>query len=93
MLETSLRDIVTLTVRFMTSSHAVYPVCKKPPSKKNFKENVPTYFGYTGGEFTMIQMDANTRMLGKERRDMGYSLHNNSALFRGRFLLLFFVNG
>ena len=42
----------------------------------------------------MIQMDANTRKLGKETRDMGYSLHNNSALFltllRGRFLLLFF---
>ena len=64
----------------MTSSHAVYPVRKKPPSKKNFKENVPTYFRYTGGEFTMIQMDANTRKLGKETRDMGYSLHNNSAL-------------
>ena len=65
----------------MTSSHAVHPVRKKPPPKKNFKENVPTYFRYTGGEFTMIQMDANTRKLGKETRDMGYySLHNNSAL-------------
>ena len=58
----------------------MYPVRKKPPSKWNFKENVPTYFRYTGGEFTMIQMDANTRKLGKETRDMGYSLHNNSAL-------------
>ena len=28
----------------------------------------------------MIQMDANSRKLGKETRDMGYSLHNNSAL-------------
>ena len=41
----------------------------------------------------MIHMDANTRKLGKETSDMGYGLHNNSALFRGRFLLLFFVNG
>ena len=56
----------------MTSSHAVYPVRKKPPSKKNLKENVPTYFRYTGGEFTMIQMDANTRKLGKETRDIVY---------------------
>ena len=44
----------------------------------------------------MIQMDANSRKLGKETRDMGYSLHDNSALLynasflRGRFLLLFF---
>ena len=28
----------------------------------------------------MIQMDANTRKLGKETRGMGNSLHNNSAL-------------
>ena len=28
----------------------------------------------------MIQMDADTRKLGKETRDIGYSLHNNSAL-------------
>ena len=28
----------------------------------------------------MIHMDANTRKSGKETRDMGYSLHNNSAL-------------
>ena len=28
----------------------------------------------------MIQMDAKTRKLGKETRDMGNSLHNNSAL-------------
>ena len=45
----------------------------------------------------MIQMDANTRKLGNETRDMGYSLHNNLALLytllRGRFLLLLFVNG
>ena len=53
----------------MTSSHAVYPVRKKPPSKKNFKENVPTYFRYTGGEFKMIQMDANTRELGKKKTE------------------------
>ena len=42
----------------------------------------------------MIQMDANTRMLGKERRDMEYSLHNNSALLFNAssmsFFLLFF---
>ena len=63
----------------MNSSHAVYPDRKKPPPKKIFKENVPTYFRYTGGEFTMIQMDSNTRKLRKETRDMGYSLHNNSA--------------
>ena len=50
----------------MTSSHEVYPVRKKPPSKYNFKENVPTYFRYVRGEFTMIQIDANTRILGKE---------------------------
>ena len=46
----------------------------------------------------MIQMAADTRKLGKETRDMGYSLHNNSALtyitlLRGRFLLIFFLNG
>ena len=28
----------------------------------------------------MIHMDANTRKSRKETRDMGYSLHNNSAL-------------
>ena len=82
----------------MTSSHAVYPVRKKLPSKKNFEENVPTYFRYTGGEFTMIKMDANLRKLGKETRDMGYSLHNNSALLynaasRAFFIIIFFVNG
>ena len=75
----------------MTSSHAVYPVRKKPPSKENFKENVPTYFRYTGGEFTMIQMDANTRKLGKETRDMGYSLHNNSALLYNASSRSFFI--
>ena len=43
----------------------------------------------------MIQMDANSRKLGKETRDMD-SLHDNAALLynasflRGRFLLLFF---
>ena len=52
----------------MTSSHEVYPVRKKPPSKENFKENVPTYSRYTRGEFTMIQMDAHTRKLGQETR-------------------------
>ena len=81
----------------MTSSHAVYRVRKKPPPKKNFKENVPTYFRYTGGEFTMIQMDANLRKLGKETRDMGYSLHNNSALLCNAssrsIFIFFFVNG
>ena len=78
----------------MTSSHAVYPVRKKPPPKKNFKENVPTYFRYTGGEFTMIHMDANTRKSGKETRNMGYSLRRfYVTLLRGRLLLLFFVNG
>ena len=46
----------------------------------------------------MIQMDADTRKLGKETRDMGYSLHKNSALnhitlLRGRFLPIFFLNG
>ena len=38
----------------------------------------------------MVHMDANTRKLGKEPRDMGYSLH---LRLRGRLLLLFFVNG
>ena len=28
----------------------------------------------------MIQMDANSKKLGNETRDMRYSLHNNSAL-------------
>ena len=42
----------------------------------------------------MIQMDANTRKLGKETRDMGYSLHNNSALLynassRSIFIIIF----
>ena len=84
----------------MTSSHAVYPVRKKPPPKKIFKENVPTYFRLNGGEFTIIQMDANTRKLGKETRDMGYSLHNSPALLYNAssssfcFLFIyFFVNG
>ena len=75
----------------MTSSPAVSPVRKKPPSKENFKENVPTYFRYTGGEFTMIQMDANTRKLGKETRDMGYSLHNNSVLSYNASSRSFFI--
>ena len=77
----------------MTSFHAAYPVSKNPPSKQNFKENAPTYFRYTGGEFTMIQMDANLRKLGKETRDMGYSLHNNSALLcnaSSRSIFIFF---
>ena len=46
----------------------------------------------------MIQRDADTRKLGKETRDMGYSLHNKIiiqrfyiTLLRGRFLLLFFL--
>ena len=43
----------------------------------------------------MIQMDADTRKLGKETRDMGYSLHNNSALLynassRSVFIFIFF---
>ena len=50
---------------------------QKPLSKQNFKENAPTYFRCTRGEFTMIQMDANTR---KETRDIGDSLHVISAL-------------
>ena len=46
----------------------------------------------------MIQMDANSRKLGKETRDMGYSLHNDSALLynassRSIFINIFFVNG
>ena len=46
----------------------------------------------------MIQMDADTRKLGKETRDMGYSLHNNSALLfyassRSVFIIIFFLNG
>ena len=44
----------------------------------------------------MIQMDADTRKLGKETRDMGYSLHNNSALLYNAssssfFIYLFFL--
>ena len=39
----------------------------------------------------MIQMDANTRKLGKETRDMGYSLHNNSALLYNASSRLFFL--
>ena len=54
-------------------------------------ENVPTYFRYTGGEFTMIQMDANTRKLGKETRDTVYSLHNNSALLYNASSMSFFI--
>ena len=43
----------------------------------------------------MIQMDADIRKLGKETRDMGYSLHNNSALLynassRLVFIIIFF---
>ena len=45
----------------------------------------------------MIQMDADTRKLGKETRDMGYSLHNNSALLYNAssrslsfFIIIFF---
>ena len=49
------------------------------------------YFRYTGGEFTMIQMDADTRKLGKETRDMGYSLHNNSALLYNASSRSFFI--
>ena len=48
----------------------------------------------------MIQMDANTRKLGKKNRDMGYStLHNSPALLHNAssssfFLFIyFFVNG
>ena len=42
----------------------------------------------------MIQMDANSRKLGRETRDMGYSLHNNSALLynassRSIFIIIF----
>ena len=69
----------------------MYPVRKKPLSKGNYKENVPTYFRYTRGEFTIIQMDANTGKLGKETRDMGYSLHNNSALLYNASSRSFFV--
>ena len=64
----------------MTFAHEVYLVRKKPLSKQNFKENAPTYFRYTRGEFTMIQMDANTRNSGKETRDIGDSLHVILAL-------------
>lgn len=79
----------------MTSSLAVYPVRKKNSFKIKFQGKCPTYFRYTGGEFTMIQMDADTRKLGKETRDMGYSLHNNSALLynassRSFFIIIFF---
>ena len=42
----------------------------------------------------MIQMDADTRKFGKETRDMGYSLHNNSALLfiasSRSFIIIFF---
>ena len=43
----------------------------------------------------MIQMDADTRKLGKETRDMGYNLHNNSALLyiassRSFFIIIIF---
>ena len=45
----------------------------------------------------MIEMDADTRKLGKETRDMGYSLHNNSALLYNTssrsFFIIFFLNG
>ena len=77
----------------------MYPVRKNPPSKQNFKENVPSYFRYTRGEFKMIQMDANTRKLGKKNRDMGYSLHNSPALLHNASsssffsFIYFFVNG
>ena len=39
----------------------------------------------------MIHMDANTRKLGKETRDMGYSLHNNSALLCNASSRSFFI--
>ena len=40
----------------------------------------------------MIQMDANnTRKLGNETRDMGYSLHNNSALLYNASSRSFFI--
>ena len=43
----------------------------------------------------MIQMDADTRKLGKETRDMRYSLRNNSALLynassRSFIIIIFF---
>ena len=47
----------------------------------------------------MIQMDANTRTLGKKNRDMGYSLHNSPALLYNAssssfyLFIYFFVNG
>ena len=47
----------------------------------------------------MIQMDANTRKLGKKNRDMGYSLHNSPALLYNAssssffFFIYCFVNG
>ena len=63
-------------------------------SRENFKENVPTYFRYTGGEFTMIQMDANTRKFERKREtwDIVYIIIRRFyiTLLRGRFLLLFF---
>ena len=71
----------------------MYPVRKKPPSKQNFKENVPTYFRYTRGEFKMIQMDANTRKLGKktETWDIVYIIVRRFyiTLLRVRFFYLF----
>ena len=46
-----------------------------------------------------LQMDANTRKLGKKKRDMEYSLHNSPALLYNAssrsffYYYLFFVNG
>ena len=39
----------------------------------------------------MIQMDANTRTLGKKNRDMGYSLHNSPALLYNASSSSFFL--
>ena len=39
----------------------------------------------------MIQMDANTRTLGKKNRDMGYSLHNSPALLYNASSSSFFI--